>query len=292
MSNNQLSNEVQSNLPAEISDLFNGYTGSDYTYFFMEYPTINILQSDKQFKHFSDGDDITTRLYGKYYVKSMNLATITDLRPTLSGTIIKEQRGAELIVDNKTVWTSNEEVWGDAKEEIEAEYGASQQKREWVSNIIKLLIKFDEPVTTSSGEELKYGVLKLKGQAKNQYKDQVKKMQSKLVQTSEEMKKYKIGVMALKTMKACFWHLDIGSALYKDPNNGMEYYIPTFKVDLLSFEEARKNIPDLEKAQSFDLISMRPTDVAPEDLDEIPTIDPNANEGELVDPEHDDELPF
>jgi len=62
-----------------------GYTGHD----------IGASKSDKQYEAFSDGEDITKKMYGKLFVRD-DSNTTEDLKDEIEGTVIKIERGYEI----------------------------------------------------------------------------------------------------------------------------------------------------------------------------------------------------
>ena len=60
------------------------------------YPSsVNILQSDKQYEAFEDGDSITKKMYGKLFIRKDSNKT-EDLVDEIRGTMIKIERGYEI----------------------------------------------------------------------------------------------------------------------------------------------------------------------------------------------------
>ena len=60
------------------------------------YPSsVNILQSDKQYEAFEDGDSITKKMYGKLFIRRDSNKT-SDLVDEIKGTMIKIERGYEV----------------------------------------------------------------------------------------------------------------------------------------------------------------------------------------------------
>lgn len=60
------------------------------------YPSsVNILQSDKQYEAFEDGDSITKKMYGKLFIRRDSNKT-SDLVDEIKGTMIKIERGYEI----------------------------------------------------------------------------------------------------------------------------------------------------------------------------------------------------
>lgn len=72
-----------------------GFTGHDIGQGNLYPSVVNILQSDKQYDAFSDGDSITKKDYGKLFVRTDN-NVVGDLKDKIEGTIIKIERGYEI----------------------------------------------------------------------------------------------------------------------------------------------------------------------------------------------------
>ena len=68
------------------------------------YPSsVNILQSDKQYEAFEDGDNITKKMYGKLFVRK-DINKTSDLVDKIEGTMIKIEKGYEVRDnDNKII---------------------------------------------------------------------------------------------------------------------------------------------------------------------------------------------
>ena len=72
-----------------------GVTGHDMGTGNMYPSVINILQSDKQYDAFGDGDNITKKMYGKLFVRT-DSNTTKNLVDSVEGTIVKIERGYEI----------------------------------------------------------------------------------------------------------------------------------------------------------------------------------------------------
>jgi len=72
-----------------------GFTGHDIGAGSIYPSSVNILQSDKQYEAFSDGDNITKKMYGQLFVRT-DSNTTEDLADSIEGTIIKIERGYEI----------------------------------------------------------------------------------------------------------------------------------------------------------------------------------------------------
>lgn len=72
-----------------------GYTGHDIGAGAVYPSVVNILQSDKQYEAFVDGDSITKKMYGKLFVRT-DSNKVEDLVDSIEGTVVKIERGYEI----------------------------------------------------------------------------------------------------------------------------------------------------------------------------------------------------
>lgn len=80
-----------------------GVTGHDIGAGSIYPSSVNILQSDKQYEAFEDGDSITKKMYGKLFIRRDSNKT-SDLVDEIKGTMIKIERGYEIRdAENKIV---------------------------------------------------------------------------------------------------------------------------------------------------------------------------------------------
>jgi hypothetical protein len=113
------------------------------------YPSsVNILQSDKQYEAFEDGDSITKKMYGKLFIRRDSNKT-TDLVDEIRGTMIKIERGYEIRdTENKIV----ESGYGFLNAIEKDEYGAQGLKP---INMVKVLLATgDSKETKKAMDEL------------------------------------------------------------------------------------------------------------------------------------------
>ncbi len=98
------------------------------------YPSsVNVLQSDKQYEAFEDGDSITKKMYGKLFIRRDSNKT-SDLVDEIKGTMIKIERGYEIRdAENKIV----ESGYGFLNAIEKDEYGAQGLKP---INMVKVLL--------------------------------------------------------------------------------------------------------------------------------------------------------
>lgn len=98
------------------------------------YPSsVNVLQSDKQYEAFEDGDSITKKMYGKLFIRRDSNKT-TDLVDEIRGTMIKIERGYEIRdAENKIV----ESGYGFLNAIEKDEYGTQGLKP---INMVKVLL--------------------------------------------------------------------------------------------------------------------------------------------------------
>jgi len=113
------------------------------------YPSsVNILQSDKQYEAFEDGDNITKKMYGKLFIRRDSNKT-TDLVDEIRGTMIKIERGYEIRdTENKIV----ESGYGFLNTIEKDEYGVQGLKP---INMVKVLLATgDSKETKKAMDEL------------------------------------------------------------------------------------------------------------------------------------------
>jgi hypothetical protein len=113
------------------------------------YPSsVNILQSDKQYEAFEDGDNITKKMYGKLFIRRDSNKT-TDLVDEIRGTMIKIERGYEIRdAENKIV----ESGYGFLNAIEKDEYGTQGLKP---INMVKVLLAAgDSKETKKAMDEL------------------------------------------------------------------------------------------------------------------------------------------
>jgi hypothetical protein len=283
----------------DFNAAFGDYTGSDYNRGGTSYPYLLIMQSDKQFDNFIDGEKMTKETYGKLFVRSQDKNHISDLKNTFQGIVIKEQQGAELWKDNKCLFTANHFVNAEMKQELSMKHGVDVKE---VKNVIKLLVKLTPKNKLFNGEENEFAMITIKGASFMPYNEQVKEKQQELFVKSEQMKA--MGIPNVSKVPVVFWTLDISSKPVTE--KGRTYYVFDFKVSETPAEVAFGLKDAMKEAGNFDLISMRaigaasaqeeqpqeryqaeaPADYTPVESDGEVV---DASEATLVDP---DSLPF
>jgi hypothetical protein len=229
--------------PSGLAKMYGGKTGSDVQKDGANYLNLNILQSDKQFEAFADGEDITQKLYGKLFVRSGNGNTIADLVDTVTGVLIQEQRGSELWVDGKPVYSSREFANDVQKAELEKEFGEAPK------NVVKLLLRLDTPMKLSSGETIQYAVITIKGTGWGAYREMME-TQRKLLAAHPYLK------VPLSSLPVNFWRLVVKSKKVEDTQNGQKrsWYMYSFVPELLEVTEAEKYRAEMMEACEIDLI--------------------------------------
>lgn len=294
--------------PAEVKEAFGDYTGTNYPVNNKSYPYIVILQSDKTYDAFADGDNITRKLHGKMFIRSANKNHIKDLRDVIQGVIIKEQRGAELWSENNFLWSKgNDFAFAEEKQSVADKFGVNIRE---VKNVIKLLIKLASPLELENGEVYEFAVITIKGASFMPYNDQVKDKQKELIQTDPQLKD--LGYNTVDQVPVVFWFLTIRSKLINDTTNKRDYYVYDMDVQTIPVEKAMNLKDTMVEAGNYDLISMRSvgseapavqgepvvekraeesveaTEVI-EDEDPVAEEEINGNEETIIDP---DDLPF
>lgn len=279
--------------PEQLRDAFGGYIGSDYSRMGTNYPYLIILQSDKTLENFVDGGKITTEQYGKLFVRSSNKNHSKDLLDEVSGTVVKEQKGAELWIENKQVFYSNHFVSADMKLDLAGQHNC---KPEEVRNVIKLLIKLDEPITLYNEEVYEFVVITVKGDSFMPYNEEVKEKQQEIFLESEQFRS--MGIRNVASVPVSFWNITFGSRL--KTKDKRKYYVFTFRVRENKSEVAFSLADAVKEASNFDLISMRPINVKFEEEPEEGVIDNTVEAEEVLntkpevkaEPINPDDLPF
>lgn len=268
-----------------------GYTGHDIGASNMYPSVVNILQSDKQYEAFSDGEDITKKMYGKLFVRD-DTNTTEDLKDEIEGTVIKIERGYEIRNEENGI---EESGYGflDAleKDEYEAQgfkpinmvkvllvLGSFSQ----VDKAMKSLKNKLETGESTSKKDYPFAVAVVKGSSFGNWFDVEKAMQD-LANEHFHRPLNQIPTVAFK--------LVVKSK--KEEGEGYTYYSMDFEVKPNDAEEAINFTPYLLEAKdqnlfykvkervSDDFDSMKETEQALEDV----------QEGEVVDEEM-EELPF
>lgn len=249
---------------------FGGVIGTDIQGGGSFYPNIVILQSDKTFSQFSDGDTLTLKSMGKLFIRSKAGNHSSDLVETISGTLIKEQHGCEYWVDGRLVYSENRYITAEEKEDLKKQYGGNEDRGEKPTNMIKMIIKLDNPITLVNGEKYEYAVYTVKGASFGSHGEMKEQQKQLLVNAGTEV--------PVGKMPVTFWHLDISSTLIDDKVKKNKYYVAKFLVKLNDIETAKsfkKDLVDADKINLFDMMG-RKEDVRPNDLVEDGTIiDPN-----------------
>ena len=253
------------------------------------YPSsVNILQSDKQYEVFEDGDSITKKMYGKLFIRRDSNKT-TDLVDEIKGTMIKIERGYEIRdAENKIV----ESGYGFLNTIEKDEYAAQGLKP---INMVKVLLATGDAKETkkamddlnakmASGKQVSnvdypFTVVVVKGSSFGNWFN-VEKMMQDLA--SEYFMK------PLNQIPVIAFQLVVTSK--KEEGDGYTYYSMDFNVEPNDPAEALEFSPYLLEAKEQHLFYKVKEkvygDMDIEDVDEPKQIE----EPEVVD--IDDELPF
>lgn len=212
------------------------------------YPSsVNILQSDKQYEAFEDGDNITKKMYGKLFIRK-DINKTTDLVDELRGTMIKIEKGYELRdIENKI----EESGYGFLNAMGKDEYAAQGLKP---INMVKILLApWDSKETErrmsllnekmARGEQVSsadypFVVVAVKGSSFGNWFNAEKQMQDL---ANEHF------MRPLSQIPVIAFQLVITSK--KEEGEGYTYYSMDFKVEPNDPEEALKFSPYLLEAK-------------------------------------------
>ena len=252
---------------------FGGYTGSDYETSGRFYPNLVILQNAETLKNFVDGQDVKMSAFGSIFVRSANKNHSSDLRSSLSGTIIKEQKGAELWLENRQVEHLSGRFYSQQEKEILMQnYGIVDNKNA-PRNIVKLLIKLDEKMVLQNGEEFEYVILTVKGASFGNYFD-FKNQQKSLLIISPDLRAMK--VRNIDETVVTFWHILLNTKTETFDHDGVssDSFLWNFDVELNSWETVKSLKDDLQNAKDFDLITMKDISesVESENIESVETV--------------------
>lgn len=265
----------------DFSKTFGDYTGSDYSRGGASYPNLIILQSTQTLDNFIEGGKIPTDNFGKLFIRSNNKNHVSDLRDSISGIIIKEQKGAELWVDNKQVFSANHHINAEKKMELANRFNC---KIEDVKNVVKLLLLLVPKEKLYNEEEYEYAILTIKGAGFLPYGEQVKDVQQALFLESPQFKS--MGLTNVSQVPVVFWSLKVSSKYVDDKAQKRQYYVYDFKLGQNKSETAFKLSNQMKEAAAFDLISMRKIS----DMNE-PSVSESYQEAEYTKPEVDKSMP-
>jgi hypothetical protein len=265
--------------PAILKETFGDVTGTNVSGFAGSFPYIIVLQSDKTFKQFVDGNTITTEQFGKMFIRTTAKNHSSDLRSMMSGILVKEQLGSEMWVNGKLVYSSDRYLSEGEKQDLIAKYKPNSKKGERPNNMIKLLIKFDKPYILASGDELEYGIFAIKGTNFPSHNDM--RNQQKLLLATAKMR------VSPEQVPVVLWHLDISTVL---TTGDYDIYNVKFDVKMNDFATSKKYAEDMLKANSLSLFTAFAPTEEDEAIEEVfkDEVQP-AKEAEIVDA---DDLPF
>jgi len=119
-----------------------GFTGHDIGLSNIYPRSVNILQSDKQYEAFTDGDNITKKMYGKLFVRG-DINKTSDLVDKIEGTMIKVEKGYEIRNGENGI---EESGYGFLSATQKAEYTEQGLKP---INMVKVLIGLEDAETTN-----------------------------------------------------------------------------------------------------------------------------------------------
>lgn len=290
----------------DVRAMFGGVTGTDEAASGHQYPFLKVFaDAVKQSKRFVDAeqDGINwMKLHGKLFVQSRGISS-ADLVDSVSGTIIKEQSGAEILDKNfKVVWRKNHQVFPEKNKK--GEYlGLYRDLKEtygfYPKNFTRLFLALDEPMVQSNGKSYDVVIVTINGSA--HYPHWVKTIKSMKYELIAKKPLAEYDFEKIGDVPVSFWHLTVGAVSDKNSMNA-EYWRMDFNIDVNPLEKAIKFKSLIEEAQKYDLLTLRPIgqDAAaitvPEeqvemDMDEI-SANIEASKKALKAPVVDDDLPF
>lgn len=172
-----------STISSEIMDrLINpGYTGNESSEGGRKFPpVINILQSDKQYEAFGeDGNSITKAMYGKLFVRTQEKNTLSDLKDSIEGTVIKVETGYEILADVNGKQKIVESGTGTMNKDTKASY-LLKNPNHTVRNMVKVILCPVDDIASVKASIAKgvspFCVLTIKGSNWGEWFDAQKKM--------------------------------------------------------------------------------------------------------------------
>jgi len=258
------------------------------------YPSaVNILQSDKQYEAFSDGGDITKKMYGKLFVRRDGNTT-KDLVDQVEGTIIKIERGYEIRDEDNKILESG---YGFLDAIEKDEYTQNGEKP---INMVKILLALGGSKATktamdklneklSSGQQVSnadypFAVAVVKGSSFGNWFEAENAMQD-LANEHFNRPISQIPVIAYK--------LVVKSK--KEVGKEFTYYSMDFEVEANDVEEALEFSPFLLEAKDQHLFYKVKEKVSKEVVEEKLQDVARAQEGKVVEDEEEiseEDLPF
>lgn len=235
----------------DIEKAFGGHTGSDYEKSSASFPYLLIMHAQTNDETFVDSGKPDASDYGKLWIRS-EANHRSEMKNQVSGTLIKEQKGAEYWVDGKQVFAANRFISEDEKYDLIEEY-PPVTNRDKPNNIIKIVLKLDTPFELNNGESHEFVLMTIKGGSFMPYNQGVKDKQAKLFAESNQLQK----MVNVNRVPVTFWNLKVG--VKQDVNDsGNKYYRYAFDISENDPSTAIANSQHVKELIDFDLITMRP----------------------------------
>lgn len=228
-----------------------GFTGHDIGSSNIYPRSVNILQSDKQYDAFIDGDNITKKMYGKLFVRGES-NTVSDLVDKIEGVMVKVERGYEIRNEENGIEESGYGFLGATQKE---EYESQGLKP---INMVKVLIGLENAQTTKemmeelnkkieagetiSNNDYPFAVVVVKGSSFGNWFDAERAMQD-LANEHFNRPLSQIPVTAFK----------IAITSKKEEGEGYTYYSMDFDIKPNDIEEALAFTPYLLEAKDQNL---------------------------------------
>ena len=270
-----------------------GVTGHDIGAGSIYPSSVNILQSDKQYEAFEDGDSITKKMHGKLFIRRDSNKT-SDLVDEIKGTIIKIERGYEIRVRDAEKHRIAESGYGFLNSIEKDEYAAQGLKP---INMVKVLLATGDAKETKkamddlnakmasgkqvSNAEYPFAVVVVKGSSFGNWFN-VEKMMQDLANEHFMKPLNQLPVIAFKLIVTS----------KKEEGDGYTYYSMDFNVEPNDPAEALEFSPYLLEAKEQHLFYKVKEKVHDgmdvEDVEEPRQIE----EPEVVDIDDEDLLPF
>lgn len=243
---------MESRLPVKLKG-FEGYSGKTFSSHKKSYPYLIILQNaDQIVKSLNDVKDKkeTSKFLGGLVIYSKNGLFIKDVSEVFEGVLLRAERGSEMWAGNKCVHSSKETIGDSQKEFLIKKYGEfddNQKIKNEPKNVYKLLFKAVTPIELTNGEIHNYFMVTLKGNSYFQYQDLEEKQSIEIVNSPD------VRGTNVDTLPLCFWKVKI-STKEKENTRGGSSYVFDFLPELMSVEDAKSYLKDLNDSESIEMI--------------------------------------
>lgn len=278
--------EIDKELGLTVPEGFPPVTGIEEREQRAGYPYLLLLKDLKTASDFSDAKNIAISALGKYFIKSNNGNHSADFMDKVKGTLIKEQFGYEMWIDGKQVEAGKGSLSKEQKQQLIEAYGVEgeKNKKKHPANVIKILIKLEQPWRLRNGEIKTFVAFTVKGSTYMAYIEQVLNARKKIMLNDTELQKM-YQTNDHQRVHATWWELEMTSEFVKGTNadgQSVEYWQPVFTVTKNGIDKARALAADIVTADEFDLIRMRPINSEPVEAgDEEVTADEVVSDGEV-----------